>query len=41
MVAAWVDEGIGLLPETNIGDAWIETRQHALAVARAYLGDPA
>lgn len=37
-VAAWMDEGVGLLPATNIGDVWIGMRQHALALARAYLG---
>ena len=40
-VAAWMVEGVGLLPATNIGDAWIGMRQQARAVARAYLGEPA
>jgi hypothetical protein len=40
-VAAWMDEGVGLLPATNIGDVWIGMRQHALAVARTYLGSDA
>lgn len=37
-VWAWMEEGVGLLPEGNIGDAWIGVRSHALTVARLING---
>jgi hypothetical protein len=37
-VGAWIDEGVGLLPEGNIGDVWIAMRSHAKTVARLING---
>lgn len=37
-VAAWEDEGVGILPQTNLADAWAETLRRAADVARLING---
>jgi hypothetical protein len=39
-VAGWREEGLGLMPTTNLADAWSCVERQANVVARAYLGSP-
>lgn len=36
-VAGWREEGLGVLPLTNLGDAWVEVEDRAVSIARAFL----
>lgn len=37
-VAAWREEGLGLIPEGNVGDAWLEVEKLAKQAAATILG---
>ncbi|WP_418060775.1 hypothetical protein [Pimelobacter simplex] len=41
LLGGWIDEGVGLLPNTNVADAWSDMQVAALAVARAFLKEDA
>lgn len=39
-VAGWRDEGLGLMPEGNVGDAWLSVERQVKVIARLINGDP-
>ncbi|MFI5426082.1 hypothetical protein [Aeromicrobium sp. UC242_57] len=40
-VGAWREEGLGLIPEGNLGDAWLEVEKRGKQTADIILGPPA
>ena len=40
-VWAWREEGLGLIPDSNIGDAWLGVESRAKALARLINGGAA